>query len=202
MIINTHLLFSKIIFKNCLNKPNIKLDKKSFMYGNVKPDLFSEDPNDAHSLEENAGTVKRYFNKLVNNKLTEQEFSLTLGMLCHYICDFFCIYHRREYKNKSMWTHIIYEIQLHFKLIMLLITGKLKLIQNVKLRKKDSLSMILEMRKKYQQEKESIIKDITFAVSTAILISESVLYLKKIKAKNNRIKKIKIYKMPRVAGAI
>lgn len=203
MILNTHLLFSRIILKSCLRKTKLKLDKMNFMYGNIKPDIFSEDPNDSHSLEDNEGTVRRYINKLKNRKLTKEEFSLTLGMLCHYTCDFFCIYHRKEFKNESMLSHIIYEIKLHLKLLMLLFTGKLKILRDLNMHKKDSMSMILEMRKKYQAEKESIMKDITFAISTAIMISKAIVPFKRLKLKNNKISMLQKYKLPRgMAGAV
>jgi len=41
MITNTHLLFSRLIFKHCENKLGFKLSKGIFMYGNIKPDILS-----------------------------------------------------------------------------------------------------------------------------------------------------------------
>lgn len=197
MITNTHLLFSRLIFKHCLNELDFKLCKGIFMYGNIKPDIFSEQINDSHSLEDSTAIVQEYINKLTSDKLTIQQFSLVLGMLCHYTCDFFCIYHCKEFKDKSILKHIIYEIKLHFKLIVLLITGGLKLINNIDFPEKDILSMILEMQKKYSKEKESGIKDITYAISAAICISESVLQFRSIKAENREVINNNIYKLPK-----
>lgn len=197
MIINTHLLFSKLIFNHCSKELNFKLSKGVFMYGNIKPDIFSNDTNNSHSLEDSTNAIQEYINKLINNELTMHEFSLNLGMLCHYTCDFFCVYHRKEFTKINIFKHLIYEIQLHLKLINLLITKRLKPLKNKSFPQKDILSIILEMRKKYLQEKNSIIKDITYALSTAILISESVLHFSSIKAPNNKASTPGIYILPK-----
>lgn len=197
MIINTHLLFSKLIFNHCLKKLDFKLSKGIFMYGNIKPDIFSENTNNSHTLEDSTSAVQGYINKLLNNELTIQEFSLNLGMLCHYTCDFFCIYHRKEFTKVNIFKHLIYEIQLHFKLISLLITGKLKPLKNKGFPQKDILSIILEMQLKYLKEKNSIIKDITYAISTAILISESALQFSSIKTQSSKLKTTNIYELPK-----
>ncbi|AGY77891.1 hypothetical protein [Clostridium autoethanogenum] len=48
MITNTHLLISKIIYNYCGKKLNIKLNKWSFAYGNIKPDFVRDDSNYCH----------------------------------------------------------------------------------------------------------------------------------------------------------
>lgn len=197
MIINTHLLFSKLIFNHCLKELDFKLSKGIFMYGNIKPDIFSEDTNNSHSLEDSTHAIQEYINKLINNELTIHEFSLNLGMLCHYTCDFFCVYHRKEFTKTNIFKHLIYEIQLHFELINLLITKRLEPLKNKSFPQQDILSIILEMQKKYLQEKNSNIKDITYALSTAILISESVLHFSRIKAPNSQISTPEIYILPK-----
>jgi len=202
MITNTHLLFSRLIFKHCLNEFDFKLCKGIFMYGNIKPDIFSGQTNNSHSLEDSSDIVQKYIDKLTSDKLTIQQFSLTLGMLCHYTCDFFCIYHSEEFKNKNIFRHLTYEIQLHYKFMILLITGKFKLIKNIDLPQRDILSMILEMQKRYLKEEESGLKDLTYAISTAILISESVLRFRIIKAQSSKASNTDIYKLPKVVGGI
>ena len=197
MIINTHILFSKLIFKYCLKELDFKLSKGIFMYGNIKPDLFSENTNNSHSLDDSTNAVQGYINKLLNNELTIQQFSLNLGMLCHYTCDFFCIYHRKEFTNVNIFKHLIYEIQLHFKLINLLITRRLKPFKNKGFPQKDILSIILEMQIKYLKEKNSIITDITYALTTAILISESALQFSSIKTQSNKVSTDDIYELPK-----
>ena len=114
-------------------------------------------------------------------------------MLCHYTCDFFCIYHRKEFTKANIFKHLIYEIQLHFKLISLLITRRLKPLKTKGFPQKDILSIILEMQIKYLKEKNSIIKDITYALSTTILISESALQFSSIKALRNKVRTTYIY---------
>lgn len=195
MIINTHLLFSKLIFNHFSKELDFKLSKCIFMYGNIKPDIFSENTNNSHSLEDSANTVQGYINKLYTNELTIHQFSLILGVLCHYTCDFFCLYHRKEFTNANFFKHLKYEIKLHVKLISLLITKNLKLFENENFPPKDILSVILEMQTKYLQETNSITKDITYALSAAIFISESVLLFSQIKTQNNKVNTANIYEL-------
>lgn len=175
MIINTHIVFSRYIFSHCLKKLNFKLCKPMFMYGNIKPDLFPGTSDSSHTFKNNIGTVKDYSDMLLNNKLDVKEFSLVLGVLCHYICDFFCIYHN-ENRNKSLIAHIKYEVKLHFKLIWLLSRGKFNPSLNGIPPEKDILSIIAGMQKKYSNEIESDIKDITYAISAGMHIAESIIY--------------------------
>ena len=191
MITNTHLLFSRLIFKHCENKLGFKLSKGIFMYGNIKPDVFPQDNNNSHTLKDNTNTVSEYINKLTNSELTIKKFSLILGMLCHYSCDFFCTYHGEKFQNKSILMHILYEIQLHFKLIILLLTRRLNLIKNIDSPGKDILSIIFEMQKKYSKEKKSDINDLTYALSTAMLISESAICYRSIVSENNEVINLK-----------
>ena len=74
----------------------------------------------------------------------------------------------------------------------------LKLINNIDFTEKDILSIILEMQKKYLKEKESGIKDLTYAISAAICISQSVLKFSSIKAENREVINNDIYKLPKV----
>jgi len=46
------------------------------MYGNIKPDIFSENTNNSHSLEDSTNAVQWYINKLLNNELLSRSFHL------------------------------------------------------------------------------------------------------------------------------
>ncbi|ADK14643.1 MULTISPECIES: zinc dependent phospholipase C family protein [Clostridium] len=174
MITNTHLLISKIIYNYCGKKLNIKLNKWSFAYGNIKPDFVKDDSNYCHCISGSINMVREYSKQLIHNKMSIKKYSITLGMVCHFICDYFCLYHTEKYKNKNIFQHVIYEIVLHFIFIKLLICGKLKTIMNEDIVKKDVVLIINDVYQKYDKENKSFTKDINYAISAAIMVTETI----------------------------
>jgi len=183
MIINTHLLISQIIYKYISNKMDLKLDRISFAYGNIEPDLNKKDINHSHTLEKSFDSVCEYSEELMNENIPIKEFSRRLGVICHFGCDYFCLYHRDGNEKKSLHEHIFYEVILHFKLLILFFSGRIKL--NYYEMNEDSIeAIVMRIQKKYNSEDESLTRDITnsiFAVSqiSKLLVHSSQLYLQK-----------------------
>lgn len=146
-----------------------------FIYGSIKPDFFREGVPKAHSMGVNLINVEEGLQKLMNEKLDVKEFSLTLGVLCHYISDFFCIYHNEKGKGKKRPEHIKYEVKLHFKLLKLLYSRKLHTSIKTISHGTDILSIIPDMHKNYLQEADSEYKDLAYSLSAAMHITEAVI---------------------------
>ncbi|PRR79843.1 hypothetical protein CLLU_34180 [Clostridium luticellarii] len=174
MITSTHLLISHIIFNHCSKKFNIKLNKFNFSYGNIKPDFVKDRSNHCHCLDESIDIVCEYYNKLVNTRMSVKEYSVTLGMICHFICDYFCLYHTEGYKDKNLFQHFIYELRLHFIFIALLLFKGFKIIPDIYIPEKSIPAVIYYMRKKYDKENKSFTRDITYAISTATIAADII----------------------------
>jgi len=173
MVVDTHLLISQILFKYISNYMNFKLDRVAFAYGNIKPDLINKDINHSHTLDESLSSVNKYSEELMNKDISIKEFSRSLGVICHFTCDYFCLYHREGNEKKGLIEHLFYEERLHGKLIRLLLTGKIKL--NDQEMPKDSVEVIaLKLQEKYNSESESFTRDITYALSGALQISKLI----------------------------
>ncbi|NLO10400.1 MAG: zinc dependent phospholipase C family protein [Clostridiales bacterium] len=86
-----------------------EIKKRSFVYGNVKPDLSKDLLSIPHTLENYFLTVCNNADNLMSNKTSLKEFSFELGKICHYVCDFFCEYHLNEeiFHRKD---HFFYEL--------------------------------------------------------------------------------------------
>ncbi|QAA34366.1 hypothetical protein C1I91_23500 [Clostridium manihotivorum] len=175
MIINSHLVFSKIIYRNCVKKLNFKLNKRKFMYGNVKPDFECNTSNQHHTMGETIEDVKNYCHRLLNDNLSKDEFSITLGMVCHFICDYFCLYHREEYKNKSFIAHLLYEVFLHINLRLMLILGLLNSSEQDELYIQNPITTLMELQDSYLSSRDSVKKDIKYAILASKLISCSII---------------------------
>jgi len=174
MIVNTHLLMSHILYDYLSKRQNIKINKLAFLYGCVKPDISNADINQEHTLDSSINSLNKYSEKLLTNNISIKDFSVSLGVICHFICDYFCLYHNDEYCLKNNFQHFLYEIKLHYKFLMLLLMGKLKIENYVHL-EQNLIAMILGFQQKYVLEEKNLTRDIKYALSSAAAISEFIL---------------------------
>lgn len=173
---------SCILYDYFLKKLNFKLNKIAFMYGNIKPDFCGKDIECPHILSDSIYKLEEYSNILINSNLSNKDFSVSLGIICHFICDYFCLYHGEKYKNKNIFSHNLYEIILHIKFLILFIRGKLKINYNGELIGESIIFIVLNSYKKYSLETNSGIKDINYAISIAALVGESIISLSNVEA--------------------
>lgn len=181
MVVDTHLVISQILYKYISNQMNFKLDRLAFAYGNIKPDLTNKDINFSHTLDESLNSVNKYSQKLMSQNISVKEFSKSLGVICHFACDYFCLYHREGNEKKGLYEHLLYEERLHGKLLSLLLKGKIKL--NDYEMSQDSVEDIaLKLQEKYNSESVSIVRDIKYALFAAsqtskLIVCSSQVYL-------------------------
>ena len=120
MFVSTHTLISKSILNNIDKNKNFLVNENHFIYGNIKPDLSSKYFLKKHYLKESYNMIESKVNYLCSLDLISLSkyfqsgnFSQELGVICHFLCDFFCVPHsyRWEFKH-SMKKHIAYETEL------------------------------------------------------------------------------------------
>lgn len=171
----THLFISKKLYKHFSG--DFPLDKKSFAYGNIKPDI-SHHPiyRNPHTLENYLLFVNDRAKKLVEAEISLKDFSVDLGEICHYVCDFFCYYHLNEIIYRRLFDHFFYELRLHFIMYKIYYGNKRKLLSSRKEPRKNISSIILEMQKEYLLEPVSYKRDIDYALQTTIWTCESILF--------------------------
>lgn len=175
MIVNSHLLISQIIYKYISNHMGLKLDRLAFAYGNINPDLNNKDINRSHTLDKSLDIVNKYSEDLMSENISIKEFSRRLGVICHFGCDYFCLYHREGNEKKGLYEHIYYELILHIKLLTLLLRGKIKL-NDYEMNENSVELIVLKIQKKYNLEPESLTRDITNALSVVLQISKLIVY--------------------------
>ena len=90
-----------------IKKDGLRLHEKSFLFGNLFPDLIQSFFWCRHEYPVSRKYITKKIEKIKKKPLF---FSFQLGVLTHYICDYFCFPHSRVY-NKSMLQHILYEIR-------------------------------------------------------------------------------------------
>ncbi|AQR93166.1 zinc dependent phospholipase C family protein [Clostridium saccharoperbutylacetonicum] len=121
-MINTHKIMAENIIKRANTKSIYLLNDKRFIWGNIKPDCAPKYKFKKHYFDESIEMIIDkiiYLSSLtledVYFDLTVGKFSEELGVICHFLCDFFCAphYYRWEFKNtKAVKKHMAYENRL------------------------------------------------------------------------------------------
>jgi hypothetical protein len=110
-----------ILATNIIDQANSKkvylINKKRFLWGNIKPDCASKYKFKKHYYDESIEMILELIGELSSLSVSEvyhvygkKKFSEELGVVCHFLCDYFCLAHnqRWEFKN-AMKKHVIYE---------------------------------------------------------------------------------------------
>ena len=85
----------------------LHINEKMFLLGNLFPDLIYSFLWRRHEYQHSREYVQKKLNKLKNKHWL---FSFHMGVLSHYICDYFCYPHSTSY-DKGLVQHILYEIR-------------------------------------------------------------------------------------------
>jgi hypothetical protein len=112
----THIKIAKRILKLIENELPVKLDRTSFIWGNIEPDITPLMVTVLHYKHTAMDFVKSETAKLLRinpnaSTACSKEFSEKLGIIVHYLSDFFCHAHLASYR-KNMLKHVIYEHKL------------------------------------------------------------------------------------------
>ncbi|MEG0855897.1 MAG: zinc dependent phospholipase C family protein [Terrisporobacter sp.] len=120
MLINTHFIISKSVLENLECRKAFFISEKNFIYGNIKPDISSKYVLEKHYLEESLSMVLEKIKNLCELTLDslKKYFSISklsqeLGVICHFLCDFFCEPHSERWRFThsidTMNKHVAYE---------------------------------------------------------------------------------------------
>ena len=120
MMMKTHIIISKSLINNIDSDKKNMINEKSFIYGNIKPDILSKYKLKKHYLDESYDMIRNkilYLSSLnmsaLEKTFTKNLFSQEVGVVCHFLADFFCVAHSERWEFKhSMKIHIKYESNL------------------------------------------------------------------------------------------
>lgn len=122
MIVFSHIEVGNYYFhaiKNC-KELSFKLRWGAFIFGNVFPDI-SKFASRKHFYDVTRSVYTCYLKKARNQDYSDRDRSMALGVVCHFICDYFCKYHAKTpYTRQSMAQHTLYEVILHMRIMILL----------------------------------------------------------------------------------
>lgn len=173
----THILISGTLYRKLSKK--MELDRKAFCYGNIKPDLSPQCLRNPHILENYLFIVQSDSYRLLRNasassECSIKEFSTDLGVICHYICDFFCYCHLNRSLYNKLVRHFFYEIRLHLTFCSMLAGNQLKIKSNRSTQGKNIAAMVLELRKDYVTKKNTPERDLNYAIQASLRACEMI----------------------------
>jgi len=168
----THIKISRILYDHF--EGLMDLDRNAFIYGNIKPDLSGVSMSRAHIAENYREYVCRSSGELMKQAKSTKEFSMELGQICHYLCDFFCRYHKDKEIYSRLTCHFLYELRLQYELWKLAGKDKMDLEIYSRRVRSDISSILFLMQSDYFSGPETPSQDIYYAISTAIWIGESI----------------------------
>lgn len=115
MFVFTHWMIGKYFAKK-MRLSHRTFSRKWFLYGNIYPDI-SKLSKAPHYMEESRSTMQLYMDKAQNTD-DLKDLSFNLGVVCHYLCDYFCKVHGKS--KVQTFKHFLYEFELHFYIMKLL----------------------------------------------------------------------------------
>ncbi len=114
MFMQTHLKFARVIYQAVQKDYPHILDYTSFLFGNVLPDFDPRLFTIPHTKDRSLGYLSAFtqqYRCIPRASREKQSFSCDMGIIAHFICDYFCQAHSyAEYDN--YFRHLYYETQL------------------------------------------------------------------------------------------
>ena len=112
----SHVDISLAVKRAVERETGIRINTIGFVYGNLKPDISIPLLRIPHFMHKSLQFVLSEITELLKydvNKISgcSMEFSKRLGIVIHYLSDFFCHVHDSEYHG-SMIRHYFYEVKL------------------------------------------------------------------------------------------
>ncbi|MBM7616382.1 zinc dependent phospholipase C family protein [Alkaliphilus hydrothermalis] len=120
MFPHTHKIISEHLHESIVNTLGVELNKNSLIYGSIKPDIAPSLAKLDHFKPQSFELIMNEIHRLsqtsfANNKEFIKNFSSQIGVVTHFIADFFCVPHndRIKYRKATIVSHMIYENNLH-----------------------------------------------------------------------------------------
>lgn len=178
MLSATHKIIAHKAYEAIKSQLGIKIDYKSLIQGSVAPDYSLSMMFRPHSKDESIGLVHNNMDWLFHKSFSHQrkdirEFSFKLGVIIHFVSDYFCIAHNDEFYN-NMYHHYKYEKKLK-KFCCKFIQEYYESIRQDMRVVKDIKGFIDEKHQEYMTVRRSMKNDLVYSLQVSIAVSLSIL---------------------------
>jgi hypothetical protein len=119
LFLNSHLSLGNFIYNKIIDNFKVELDKRAFLFGCIKPDISITYLQIPHYMSKSFNFISNLITKLQNSNIPTDKksmrlFSTELGVVAHYITDYFCFPHNNMLFYRT-FKHFIYEYNLIFE---------------------------------------------------------------------------------------
>jgi hypothetical protein len=180
----THKMIADIVYAHIERELGVKLDHKAFRNGSVAPDIRFSMRVIKHTRKGSFELVKRIGNDLIllETPVTKAEmkmFSYKLGIIMHFLCDYFCTPHN-DIRYKNLIKHLRYENKLK-KLAYHSGSWNMSAVNQAVLecmwKRSDFERIILEKSDEYRNTDASFYKDLEFALVVSTITTLNIVRL-------------------------
>lgn len=190
----THKVIARALHMNLQEKYEIELNEERLLWGSIVPDLFPNYKLQRHYIDDSLHFIANevvtliFVSRFMNandskDMITKKLFSRKLGIISHYLSDFCCMAHAKNWSfNGSLVKHVQYEKAVNE-------AAKNHNFQQLKLKTQEinlDGESILELRsliseqiasivEEYESEEESYANDLNYALALNTRISSFVI---------------------------
>jgi len=169
MLTGTHIKIANHIYHIFKKEYGIRLNKRNLIYGSIKPDFTKNKV--PHYIDKSIDFIDKEIEKLIfdSDKIGVKLLSRRLGMIMHYISDYFCRAHNTSYYRNNLMAHLKYEKRLAKEMTSkkirksMIYNGDYKTIKE----------FIVNLNKEYMQKK-SLERDNEYTVKAINTVSKYI----------------------------
>ncbi|WP_028829798.1 zinc dependent phospholipase C family protein [Proteocatella sphenisci] len=180
MLIPTHMRMSELIYSNIEKNTDFSPGKLTFKTGNMSPDMPFYHKHLKHYKHQNFDYILQMINDLSSVDPTESittlnVYSYRLGVIAHYVCDYFCLpHHDRNTYQDNLKKHLIYEKDLHKAVKQYIHKNEIQFNESLSVEGSDLISFFDDLLQKYLYEANSFENDLNYAISAASMICSAI----------------------------
>lgn len=109
----SHTKVARILLGYIEETCGVTFDNSAFIYGNLKPDLtgtyLKKRHNPSVMYDEVMEMIRVFTEKYTISTANGHDLSVDLGVICHYITDFFTFPHNDDIYDRNLLAHYLYE---------------------------------------------------------------------------------------------
>lgn len=183
MFIQTHRLIGRIICRTLFENNGIKINGKAFKYGCIKPDISPKLSVMAHEKEGSFEFICEKIERLEKlpmpeNKKELKVYSIELGIIIHFITDYFCAAHNYD-KYRKIPEHFIYENKLAKNFPKIVNDEYFRIMWNMTYKNLSSVNVniinfVEELHKEYSEHQTNVYIDIRYSLEACMVVASSI----------------------------
>lgn len=192
----THKIIARSLHENLRDKHDIELNEDRLLWGSIVPDISPKYKLQRHYIQDSLHFISNeivtliFVSRFMNlrdhkNSLTMKLFSRKIGIISHYLSDFCCMAHAKNWSfNGSFVKHVQYEkavneaASMHEFTPVRLQTEEIDLHSEPILRLRKLIAeQIASIIEEYKAQEESIVCDLNFALALNTRIASFVIEL-------------------------